>query len=57
MSVPKSWNMKKNKIASGVEDTHDASWDWLIKYWSLLAHNPCTLEGLLIETTPLEGSL
>lgn len=55
--VVQSWNMKKNEIASGLEDDEDCAWAWTVRYWELLAHGPVSLEGLLIETSSLEGLL
>jgi hypothetical protein len=50
--------MKKNKIADMQgEGEVDSVWTWLIQYWSVLANNPCYIEGILIDTTELEGLL
>ena len=55
--VEASRTMRKNKIAVGSMDIHDSGWSWLIKYLSILARNPCYLEGMLTATTELEGML
>lgn len=51
----KSWVMKKNKIASGLEDTEDCSWEWKVRIWEITAHNPSYVEGIALDVNSLEA--
>ena len=46
---------RKNKLANIEMGEGDFGWRWVIKYWELLANNPCQVEGMITLVTELEG--
>ena len=58
MVVQLSWNMKlkKNKILEDSEQDDEIS-HWTIMVWTLLAHAPCYLKGVILDIDYLNGEI
>jgi len=57
--VDQAWNMKKNQIAEDRSEGNecDGMWRWVVRYYERLALFPVNLEGVVVETTLLEGTV
>jgi hypothetical protein len=50
-------NQRRNRFANDEMGEGDNGWNWVIKYWDIMAQNPSLLEGLIVININLEGEI